>query len=40
VVGLIFGGALVYAGLVWMLRIEGRDDLRAVVTKLAARVGL
>lgn len=38
-VGLIGGGGLVYAGLVWIFRIEGRDELRVVVAKVAARAG-
>lgn len=30
---LIGGGAAIYAGLLWVLRIEGRDDLAAILAK-------
>ena len=30
-------GVAVYGGLLWALRIEGRDDLAAVLTKMRAR---
>ncbi len=36
---LIVAGLGVYAALVWWLRIEGRDDLAAVLAKLRARLG-
>jgi len=34
----IIAGASVYAGLLWVLRIEGRDDLAAIVSKLRAKI--
>jgi len=30
---LIGGGAAVYIGLLWILKIEGRDDLAAILAK-------
>jgi putative peptidoglycan lipid II flippase len=35
---LIGAGVAVYGGVVWALRIEGRDDLRAVISKLRGRL--
>ncbi|MBI5690609.1 MAG: murein biosynthesis integral membrane protein MurJ [Verrucomicrobia bacterium] len=35
----IVTGIAVYGGLVWTLRIEGRDDLAAVLEKVRARIG-
>jgi putative peptidoglycan lipid II flippase len=35
---LILAGAGVYAALLWLLRIEGRDDLRAVMKNLRAKI--
>lgn len=37
---LIAGGALLYIGLVWWLRIEGRDDLAAVLGRARAKLGM
>jgi putative peptidoglycan lipid II flippase len=34
----IVGGAALYSGLLWVFRIEGRDDLTAIFRKLRARV--
>jgi putative peptidoglycan lipid II flippase len=34
---MIGSGVAVYAGLLWALKIEGRDDLTAVVTRMRAR---
>jgi putative peptidoglycan lipid II flippase len=34
----IIAGASVYVGLLWVLRIEGRDDLAAIVSKLRAKI--
>lgn len=38
--GLVAVGVSVYAGLLWMMKIEGRDDLAAVVAKARAKLGL
>lgn len=38
VVLLVVGGVAVYAGVVWTLRIEGRDDLTAVLKTLRAKL--
>jgi putative peptidoglycan lipid II flippase len=37
---LIAGGAMIYGALVWALRIEGRDDLAAVLAKVRAKFAL
>lgn len=39
VLGLIPAGVAVYGGLLWILRIEGRDDLAAVLAKVRAKFG-
>ena len=36
-VGLIGGGAAFYAGLLWLMRIEGRDDLAAILAGIRRR---
>jgi len=35
---LIGAGVVIYAGLIWMLGIEGRDDLAAVMSKLRGKI--
>ena len=35
---LIGGGVAVYAGLLWMLRIEGRDELAEIFAKLRQKL--
>ena len=37
--GLIPVGVAVYAGLLWALRVEGRDDLEALFVRLRGRFG-
>ncbi len=37
---LVGGGILLYGGLVWWLRIEGREDLAAVLTRARTRLGM
>ena len=39
VVGLIPVAGAVYGGLLWLLKIEGREELAALLTKLRAKVG-
>ena len=37
---LVPGGAGVYAGILWVLRIEGRDEIAALAGRIPGRLGL
>ena len=40
VAGLIPAACAVYGGLLWMLKIEGREDLSALVAKFRGRISV